>query len=261
LWAQEIKPIHKEFVYEMYIRHLFGQLNGLGVNVDIIGPDHDLSGYKLVVMPFAPIMKESTKASVRAYVEAGGNFAAICLPASRNVHGNGEFESMPLGMIDFFGARVAEVEPVFAGSTEASVQAGELTFTSRYWQETLELQGAEAVGVFADTYRKGLPVITRNQYGKGCAYYIGTAPREEDAPAFFRWLADCTGVVSAPVSGPYGFDLVTRESEEGKYYFVFNSLEEPLTARLDKPLFNCWTEEMVEKELVLPAKGFTLLKE
>ena len=65
---------------------------------------------------------------------------------------------------------------------------------------------------------------------------------------------------SAPISGPYGFDLVTRTGEGKTYYFAFNSLEEPLTVKLDRPLYSVWTEETVEGTLTLPAKGFAILK-
>ena len=37
LWANRIKPIHKEFTYEGYAQQLVGQLAALGVNVDLIG--------------------------------------------------------------------------------------------------------------------------------------------------------------------------------------------------------------------------------
>ena len=45
---------------------------------------------------------------------------------------------------------------------------------NKYWAETLEPNGAEMIGVYADTFREGTGVISRNSYGNGVAYYLGT---------------------------------------------------------------------------------------
>ena len=262
LWANRIKPIHKEFTYEGYAQQLVGQLAALGVNVDLIGADHPLDGYRLVLVPFAPILPEDFRRKCRDYAEKGGHLLAMTMAFSRDEWGSGIFEKSPVGMTDFFGMHVVEMEPVFDGQTDAPVRIGELTIRSLFWQETLESEGAEVLGVFRGTYRDGWPVLTEHPYGKGSALYLGTAPAPEDAPALLRWLLERCGVSLPPVEMAYGLSVVTRFSETERYIFVFNSLPREQVCRLTRSLeADYGIGELAGQTLRLPAKGFQILHE
>ena len=262
LWANRIKPIHKEFTYEGYAQQLVGQLAALGVNVDLIGTDHPLDGYRLVLVPFAPILPENFHRKCRDYAEKGGHLLAMTMAFSRDEWGSGIFEKSPVGMTDFFGMHVVEMEPVFDGQTDAPVRIGELTIRSHFWQETLESEGAEVLGVFRGTYRDGWPVLTEHPYGKGSALYLGTAPAPEDAPALLRWLLERCGVSLPPVEMAYGLSVVTRFSETERYIFVFNSLPREQVCRLTRSLeADYGIGELAGQTLRLPAKGFQILHE
>lgn len=262
LWANRIKPIHKEFTYEGYAQQLVGQLAALGVNVDLIGADHPLDGYRLVLVPFAPILPEDFHRKCRDYAEKGGHLLAMTMAFSRDEWGSGIFEKSPVGMTDFFGMHVVEMEPVFDGQTDAPVRIGELTIRSHFWQETLESEGAEVLGVFRGTYRDGWPVLTEHPYGKGSALYLGTAPAPEDAPALLRWLLERCGVSLPPVEMAYGLSVVTRFSETERYIFVFNSLPREQVCRLTRSLeADYGIGELAGQTLRLPAKGFQILHE
>ena len=262
LRANRIKPIHKEFTYEGYVQQLVGQLAALGVNADMIGPEHPLDGYRLVIAPFAPILPESFHQKCRDYAEKGGNLLALTMAFSRDEWGSGIFEKSPVGMTEFFGMHVVEMEPVFDGQTDAPVQIEDVTIRSHFWQETLESEGAAVLGTFRGTYRDGKPVLTENPYGKGRALYLGTAPAPEDAPALLKWLLNRCAVQLPPVQMDYGLSVVTRLSENERYYFVFNSLPQEQVCRLNRPLeADYGTGEVSERLLRLPAKGFQILHE
>lgn len=236
LWIDKIKPFHKEFLYHRYIRTLYRHLTSFGINVDIIGSDKTLDEYKAVFVPFAPVLPDYFKQECRNYVTKGGNLFAMCMPFSRNEWGNGEFEKRPLGLTDFFGVRVKEEEPVFAGKTEAAVAVGDLKIQSYFWQETLETYDAETIGVFADTYRKGDTVIARKKNGDGYAYYMGTVPAEEGAKEFFGYLLEQCNVTLAPIEVYPGIEVVTRQSADATYYFIFNSTDDVKQIVLKQPL-------------------------
>ena len=118
------------------------------------------------------------------------------------------------------------------------------------------------LGTFRGTFRDGKPVLTENPYGKGRALYLGTAPAPEDAPALLKWLLNRCGVQLPPVRMAYGLSVVTRLSENERYYFVFNSLPQEQVCRLNRPLeADYGTGEVSERLLRLPAKGFQILHE
>ena len=259
LWIDRIKPINKSFSYEAYVKTLFGQLSGLGINVDIIGCDKPLDGYKAVFLPFAPIASDDFKTKCRAYVQNGGNLIAMCMAFSRNVWGNGEFEEMPLGLTDFFGMRVKEVEPVFEDKTDATVVFDGVSFKSNIWQETLDIYSAQPIGIFADTYRKESVVMTRNKSGNGFAYYLGTVPDDENAKTVYGKILQLCSVKRAPVETVDGIDIVTRSSNDKIYYFVFNSNDEMRSVAVNQALKDYNNDEYVKDMLEIKPRGWRIV--
>jgi beta-galactosidase len=261
LWSSRIKPINKAFAYEAYIQELYGALMKLGINVDIIPESADLHPYKLVILPFGTVVSEEFKNAVRNYVECGGHFTATCLSFSKDYRGNGVVgESMPLGLIDVFGARVAEVEPVFP-ETVSRVSTVGGTYTTKYWQESLELLGAGMEAVYADTFRKGEPVFSANRYGKGEAIYMGASLEPSDMTAYFGSLCSRYNIPRAPVIFGDGVDVVTRTGEGGPCYFVFNSGPEEAKVVLSGQFHNRMTNQLCRGETVIGPKRFLVLEQ
>lgn len=259
LWIDRIKPINKSFTYEAYIKTLYGQLTALGINVDIIGVEKSLDDYKAVFLPFAPIASKEFKNKCRSYVENGGNLIAMCMAFSRNIWGNGEFEEMPLGLTDLFGIRVKEVEPVFEDKNGSTIGLGDTEFKSNIWQETLEVYDAVPLGLFADTYRKDWTVVSKKQSGKGCAYYWGTVPDEANAIKVYEKLAELCSVERAPIEMLSGIDVVTRKSENGIYYFVFNSNDQEITLNLYAPLKDYETKANIDNFIKIEPRGLRIV--
>ena len=90
----------------------------------------------------------------------------------------------------------------------------------------MENYDAETLGVFADSYRKGDTVMTRKKNGEGYAYYLGTVPAEEGAREFFGYLLEQSNVTLPPMEVYSGIEVVTRQSKDRTYYFIFNSTDD-----------------------------------
>ncbi len=262
LWDAEIKPIHKDFVYEDYLHELYYSLIRLGINVDVIDDEKPLDGYKLVILPFGMVMPDAFGEKVRKFTEAGGTFAATCVSFAKDPYANGVMGSaLPIGMEDFFGMRVGEVEPVFP-ETVSKVAADGKVYTSKYWQEVLELtMGAEAEGAFADTFRQGECVISRHSYGKGTAIYMGTVFENAEMTDYVAGLLNRLGIRRAPVDlSDHGIDVVTRTDGEKNWYFVFNSRPYSVSVRLDGTFNDRMSGQMVSGTVEIPAKQFMVLE-
>ncbi|MGI6672226.1 MAG: beta-galactosidase [Christensenellales bacterium] len=262
LWIHRIKPINKDFDYSRYVRNLYRQLTELGINVDLIGTEHDFSNYKIVFLPFAPILPESFGRKCREYAAQGGNLVCLCMGFSRTAWGSGIFEPSPVGMTDFFGVCVVEEEPVFPGKTEAYVAMDDIRFQTCHWQETLKNFDAEVRGTFSNTYRAGLPVISVKRHGCGYAWYFGAVPTDRDASVLWQQLLNNCGVIPSPVQMWPGLDIVTRYSDRETFHFVFNSLDDEQPVSLIRISEKAGGDGKLEgNTLFLPGKGFAILRE
>ena len=66
-----------------------------------------------------------------------------------------------------------------------------------------------------------MPAITKNQYGKGYTYYIGTNPTEDGIAKVLDMAVHTAGVTSV-VTEATGLEITCRKTKLYTYYFIFN---------------------------------------
>ena len=113
-------------------------------------------------------------------------------------------ERLPVGLTRLLGMHVAECESL------ASEDALELSCGGRsgVFREMLEPDTAETLCRYADEFYSGYAAVTRNDYGQGAAYYIGTAPDDHTLDAIVESAALRAGL--EPQTLPEGVELAHR---------------------------------------------------
>ncbi|UYB41993.1 beta-galactosidase [Streptomyces sp. Je 1-4] len=247
-WALELdsKPStaldHSRIALDHY-RPLFEA----GVVCDVLPPQRDLSGYRLVVAPNLYLLSTQDAERLAAYVRDGGqllvSFFSGIVDAHDRVHPGG----YPAPLRALLGLRVAEFWPLDAGRSVAVDGGTTLLERSRelggdyvgqadLWSEALDLEGAEALAHFTDGELAGRPAVTRHSYGRGTVWYVAT--RLE--PALMRALLDevraAAGVEPVLPGLPAGVQATVREGAGGRFLFLLNHGTETAEVGLPAPL-------------------------
>lgn len=204
-------------------------------------------------------MEERFKKKLRSYVNQGGTAVSTFLTSVKNTDNVATSDSLPGGLGDLFGIVVEEVEPVFDSSqATVTIKAGDKDYKGRnqYWCETLKIQGAEILGIITDKYCKDMCVASKNIYGRGKAYYLGTGLEDTLMKEFIKEITSQAGISALPIQAQKGIEIVSRALEDKKMYFVFNTTKEESTIQLNQNYIDMVKGDMLEKELRLPAKGY-----
>ena len=228
LWSMHIKPISKEYEYVSNMRKIFKVLREYGIDADVITSSVDISKYKLLILPCFTVKDTAFGEKLKSFVSNGGTLISTYLSYSKDEFCNGSEDHMPLGLCDLFGMRVGEVNYIPGAHDSATISFSGKTFKNKIWSETLELNGAECYGNFADTYNAGECVISKNTYGRGTAYYIGTELETDGQKAFYHEILKGLNIKSFPVSTCYGVEIICRENKDETFYFVFNNNEKEI---------------------------------
>lgn len=267
LWSLKIKPINKDsFDYLNFCSEIYHELLALGIGVDVISYKHDIGKYKVVIVPTPFIMDDGFKWRIKEYVKNGGVVLTTFLAGVKNIYNNGLNESLPCGLTDLFGIRIGEVEPVFEHTTSTIVlRRGEreIIGKNKYWTEVLENNGAEIIGWYQDTFRRGEAVISKNAYGRGKAYYLGTGVERELLAELLLDIIEEGDVKPVPFRVGKGIEVITRERDDGKrIYCIFNFLKEKACVHIDNGIFtDAITGSTVERQVEIEAKGYKFLIE
>ncbi|MEJ5367683.1 MAG: beta-galactosidase [Bryobacteraceae bacterium] len=197
-----------------------------------------LAQYRLVYLPYPPMLPSYAGGVLREYVQAGGRLVAEAR-AGWNSEAGRASEIIPgMGLHEVFGAREAAVETATGGRTVIVFEGG-LRVPGRWFREVLAPMGGNVVGRFED----GAPAAVEAAYGKGKALLVGSYPSAayhsapgEDARRWFVSLLDWAGVRRELIAEG-GVEARWLESGGGRIVFVFNHGHDAKQVRLR------WREE------------------
>ena len=206
-WAGKILPHGQESSGESIAMDWYRCCRELGKDVEVIGPDSDLSCYRLVLVPDMLIGHDefvSRLLNSQAHIVLGARCGSFdCMMRSPQGGAPGPFRRL----ID---VTVRRVESLPAWHRE-SVKFGDQEFFVTGWREHVD-SDERAVACFSGGFRSGDPAVLANDR----TTYLAIVPREE---CLRRVLAEAMTRAGLPdVSTPEGIRVTYR----GNIGFAFN---------------------------------------
>ncbi|MET3605418.1 beta-galactosidase [Sphaerotilus sulfidivorans] len=223
IWMLQIQPQGADFnPLELQFRAYEG-LRRLGLDVDLVPADADLSGYRLIVLAAQPQIGSALQASLEAAAargaqivlgpRAGSKSAHLSFPAGDSPTGHG----LPPGPLSALaGVQVRRVASLPPGCAEPVVVGGQSVQITR-WREDLALaEGTEVLAAFAD----GHAALTRRGPVRCVAGWL-------DADG---WQAVLTGAAADAGLAAQALPEGLRLSRAGDLLLAFNFSDRCLDA-------------------------------
>jgi beta-galactosidase len=162
-WIYDAQPHSERASYVGQTMLFYGVLRSLGVDVDIRHPDHDLSGYDVIVAPAIQLMGEERAHHLASYAATSrlvfGPRTAYRTPTGR-VHEDGQ----PGPLRELVGYRLLNFDGMRPGLT---VRAGGHVVET--WAESYKPVGSEVLVTYDDGPLAGQAALVRN----GRVYSVG----------------------------------------------------------------------------------------
>ncbi|CAM4497451.1 beta-galactosidase [Paenibacillus xylanexedens] len=196
------------------------------IQVDIISVDTDMSKYDIVLAPVLYMVKPGFAAKLEKYVEAGGTFLTTFFSGIVNENDLVTTGGYPGELRKLLGIWVEEIDALLPeqknrivlketyGDLEGEYGCGMLC-------DLLHSEGAEVIAEYGDDFYKGMPVVTRNTFGQGEAWYVASDPDERFLDGLLGQLAAAKNVESLLVT-PEGVEVSARTKDGRPYLFVMN---------------------------------------
>ena len=247
-WAVELSSgPSRDLQYLDQVEKYYHALWKLNVPVDIVRPDSDLSKYDLVLAPLLYMTKPGTAENIENYVREGGTFVTTFFSGMVDENDHIILGGYPGELKDVLGIWVEEIDGLLPEMKNGMVMKGPLgelngTYGCGLICDLLHLRGAEALAVYAADFYAGRPCLTRNQFGKGTAYYVASDPEQPFIDGFVKYLCDLKGI-KAPLEVPPGVEVTQREKESRRFTFVLNHNETAVEIDLgEKACFDLVTQ-------------------
>ena len=221
-WAIDsaVGPIEDKRYVET-VRRWYRAMWRRNIAVDVVFSDSDLASYDIVIAPMLHMVKTGVADRVQALLEARGTFVATVFSGVVD-ETDLAFEGSPGPLRALLGIRVEEIDGLDPDQTNRiDMVDGSGSYSCSRLCEVLWPETAEVLATYGEDFYGGTPVVTRNPFGAGQAYYVATDPEDRFLDDFVGGLLEAHDI-RAPLDVPPGVEVATRERDGQQLLFVLN---------------------------------------
>jgi beta-galactosidase len=260
-WALELdsKPSTAirmlEGVYSFY-----KPLYEANVPVDFAHPSADLSSYKLVVAPHLYLVTDDTAENVRRCVAGGGTLLMSFFSGIVDARDHIRLGGYPASFRELLGLRIEDFVPMATEEDNSLDTRDGESYMCDLWADLIHTEGAESLASYTNNFYAGTPAVTRNAFGGGAAYYLGTRPEERYTRSLLQRVCEEAGVRSA-AEVPAGVDAVRRKTADASFLFLLNHNEEAVEVPLPNSCQDLLTDTEHDSKVGLDPLEVAILRE
>ena len=251
-----------EFNYEKHLAQVYGALWAHNISVDVISPSAALSEYDLIIAPALHILTEEVAADLREYVRGGGTLVVTPRTGVKDIDNVVVNQPLPGLISDVLGIIVEEYDAPTADLPQAiTFDVDELTghtLPVNVWCDILESQGAQIIARYTQDYYAGKPAVTRHQFGRGTAVYLGAFGTDTFYESFFGWLVKQKNI-QGDIEAPAGVEISKRVQDDQSIYFVLNFTASPQYIKLPSAYRNLLDNTIASGTIQVGAKDVLIL--
>ena len=231
------------------------------ISVDIISAQDPLDDYKVVIAPVMYMTKPGADEKIRKFVSEGGTFVTTFLSGLVDEHDLVITGGYPGKLRDILGIWVEETDAL------PSYMKNSFSWNGKDYDcglicDIMHMENAQALACYDKDFYEGTPVLSKNEFGKGHAYYVATRAGQDFYDDFLKKVLEEQGV--EPVFKPCkGVEITLRRKEETNFLFFLNHNPQETVLIAEKPGTDLLTgkEYRPGDEIVLQTKGVVLFKE
>ncbi len=238
-----IQPQVEGFRYIRQLKAFHKALTGFGANVDVVSPDADLSGYKLVIAPSMYVNKKTASENIYKYVINGGTLVLTARSGVRDENNCYTTEPPPTVFRELVGAEIHDYDVIGSDTSTIRDFAGN-EFQCSQWCDILTPLTARAYAVYDG--EDDMAAVTMNRYCGGVAYYLGTICGEDFYRSFISNLMMQTGIPKLE-NLANGVEVTTRTNGRDDYICFFNNTKKPVVIPLPKPMYSMINDRETER--------------
>lgn len=226
-WAVESERHHRDYDPVAVMKDWYRPFAAGGRAIDVIGPEADLSRYRLVLAPNLNVLDAALADRLAAYVRGGGQL--VLGPRSGMKDGDNALWTarQPGPLASLLGARVENYYPLDVPVALAGPLGPAEAAT---WAEAIEPRAGdvETLASYAGGgWLAGRAAIVARSAGRGRITYVGAQLRPEGQRRLTQDLISRAALTPPPAAPAAGVEMVERVGPTGRFLIVINHNDRP----------------------------------
>lgn len=209
------------FHYYNQLKLFHDGVSRLGAGIDIINITANLDQYEVVIAPTVYIASKEIVDNLIEYVDKGGKLILTNRSGVKDETNACIMDYLPGPFASYVGAVVEEYDALGNDTNVIRMKNGK-TYRCNQWADILQLDTAESLGAYREDFYQGKPAITKNTYGDGEVYYVGTILERDFYRDFMNDVIEGTNVEVFQGLAD-GVEVSVRENTVSRYLLIFNN--------------------------------------
>lgn len=191
------------------------------IPIDMVPIDGDFSKYKAIVAPVLYMVKEGMTEALEQFVKNGGvlitSFMSGIVDCSDNVHLGG----YPGPLRKLCGIWVEEIDALAPEQTNTLQFVDGTRLKCNLLCDIIHLEGAKPLATYCEDFYTGIPAVTKNDFGKGTVFYVGTQPESTALNKIldqFVFASKVTPIIPDDTL----LEVDVRSIDNREYWFIIN---------------------------------------
>jgi beta-galactosidase len=263
-WAMDasIGPV-RDKRYVSTVRQHYAACWKRNIPVDIVFSDSDFSRYRILVAPLLYMLKPGVAERIAEFVRQGGTFVTTYFSGIVDEHDLAFENGYPGPLSEVLGIWNEELDALYPDQQNSIVWTDSgASYTCSHLCALIHCAGATALATYGSDFYAGTPVLTRNSFGAGQAYYLGSEGEPRFLDDFYARLL-LEQQIQPLFSTPEGIEVTCRQTERETLLFVLNHLATPAQVTLpeNKRYHDLLSDQEITSQLELAGYGVALLTE
>ena len=241
------------------VLNYYKAFNNLNIPVDIISVEDDLSEYSFAAAPVLYMVKGNYDEKIRSFVKNGGRFLTTYFSGYVDEHDLVTIGGYPGKLRDILGIWVEE-EDALPGDAHNSFTYRGVNYPASLICDLLHTEGAQSLSEYEQDFYAGMPVLTRNAFGKGTAYYVATRSNADFYRTLIGEICEEAGI-SPIIDTPDCVEVTRRHNANGAFLFFLNHDTQSHDIKMNLSGLDILTDTAYAEgdTLTLPAKGVSII--
>ena len=247
--------------YPETVFRAYRALLALGLDVDVISPDDDFTGYSLIVAPMLYMIDEKNARRLADFVQSGNTLAATYLTGYVDDNTLCYLGGFPGSVLkEVFGIVAEEIDTLYPSDcNHIDIAGGAVVhdYAEILRTDLTDSAGLEILGRYTDDFYAGTPAVALNKYGRGRACYIGARIDDASFGRIMELLLTEAGISYNRL--PCGIEYHEREYDGTRFAFYLNYNESAVTVNGVNG-HDLISNEEINGDMVIEGLGIKIVK-